>query len=260
MAKQTDWQERGKALWMKRCLGLFSEEPKNTSSSDRFPLSLPHLELPELSHQPWGHFSPTVQSEEAEWKANGDSAASSQSRTQGQAGNSAALGSEGPRASLQASKENVFGHFQMSGNSNREFLCPNYCLSCTFWGRIHVITNSQSLPVEILHLVCTFLITAVRSTPTQPRAKLPSLWKTGYCAIPPKRPATVAHGSGVGDSRWRRKPLTEKEDREEGGRDLDAGEERGRARTPGSDICWGAPVSVTVSLSLHKYFNTYICV
>jgi len=42
---------------MKRCLGLFSEEP-NTSSNDRFPLSLPHLELLELSHQPGATSAP----------------------------------------------------------------------------------------------------------------------------------------------------------------------------------------------------------
>lgn len=50
--------------------------------------------------------------------------------------------SEGPRVSLQASKENIFGHFQMSGNSNWELLCWIYCLGFTIWGKSHVITSS----------------------------------------------------------------------------------------------------------------------
>lgn len=33
---------------------------------------------------------------------------------------------------LYADKESVFGHFPMSGNSNGELLCQNYCLGCTF--------------------------------------------------------------------------------------------------------------------------------
>lgn len=118
---------------MKRCPSLFSKEP-NASSVDRFPLVLPHFELLELPHQTRGSSSPIVHDEEESGGANRDRMASSQGNTQGQAGSGAALrhGSEGPRASLQASDENIFGHFQMSGNSNREFLCPNYGLSCAF--------------------------------------------------------------------------------------------------------------------------------
>lgn len=95
---------------MKRCLGLFSEEP-NTSSNDRFPLRLPHWELLEPSHQPWGHFSPTAQSEEGQWKAHRDRTAWGQTSAWGQAGNAAAVRSESPRGSLQTSRGNVFGHF-----------------------------------------------------------------------------------------------------------------------------------------------------
>lgn len=33
---------------------------------------------------------------------------------------------------LYTDKESVFGHFTMSGNSNGELLCQNYCLGYAF--------------------------------------------------------------------------------------------------------------------------------
>lgn len=89
-------------------------------------------------------------------------------------------GREGPRAALQAFSK-VCGHFHTSGSNTREYLCPNYSLGCTFWGKSQVITNSASLPIRVLHLL--LLLSSQLCNPDQlgkePNSHPFEKWRTG---------------------------------------------------------------------------------
>lgn len=87
MAKHADSCERGRALCLERGLDLFSKDQSLLPMTD----SLLVFYTWSFSSCP---FSPTVQSEEEECKAERDRTASSQSSAQGQAG-------KGPRAGVK---------------------------------------------------------------------------------------------------------------------------------------------------------------
>lgn len=103
------------------------------SSGDRLTLGPLRFEVLGVSHQPQGPFRHPTPERRGSGGQVEPGGAPSQSRVLGQAGSAAVSpGSGGPRAAPQASKENVFGHFQMSGNSSRELECQNYRLGCMF--------------------------------------------------------------------------------------------------------------------------------